>query len=78
MLPSGSSSDLPPLGIVGPDDAGPVDLDTGSAGREEVAVAVAVARATGAARVRTADPRAARRAAHVVDAIVAARQEGSA
>lgn len=50
----------------------PVDLDTGDADREATAVLVALARIEGATSVRTAHPRAARRAAAVIDAIVAA------
>lgn len=50
----------------------PVDLDTGDADSDATAVLVACARIGGARSVRTAHPRAARRAAAVVDAIVAA------
>ncbi len=60
---------LPPLEVV---DDGPAGLDTGGAGRAEVAALVARARIDGATTVRTAEPRSARRAAAVIDAIVAA------
>jgi hypothetical protein len=55
----------------------PVDLDTGDAGREDVAVQVAVARIDGANVIRTRDPKAARRAVAVIDAILDARAEPS-
>jgi len=64
---------VPPLAVVGPDHPGPVDVDTGDQGREGVAATVAAARMAGARTVRTREPAAARRAAHVVDAIAAAR-----
>lgn len=54
-----------------------VDLDTGDADREVTAVLVARARMDGAMRVRTAHPRAARRAAAVIDAIAAARTDAA-
>lgn len=62
---------LPPLTVVA-DPAQPVDVDTGGAAGAEVAALVAAARIDGASTVRTGDPRAARRSATVVDAIVAA------
>lgn len=65
----------PPVVVVGTDHRGPVDLDTGAAGREETAAAVAAARLAGAVVVRTVQPGPARRAAAVIDAIVAARGE---
>ncbi len=49
-----------------------VDVDTGIADRAAVAAMVAQARIDGAATVRTRHPQAARRAAAVIDAIVAA------
>lgn len=59
-----------PMTVVDGDGA---DLDTRGAGRAEVAALVARARVNGACTVRTAHPRAARRAAATIDAIVAAR-----
>jgi hypothetical protein len=61
-----------PLTVVGDVEA-VVEVDTGSAGRAEVAALVARARIDGASTVRTEDPRAALRAATVIDAIIAAR-----
>lgn len=63
--------DLAPLTVVD-DPSSEVDLDTGGSAGAEVAARVAAARIDGAASVRTGDPRAARRAATVIDAIVAA------
>lgn len=65
-----------PLVVVDARHDGPVDLDTGRVGRDAVAVSVAVARMAGAVVVRTSEPRAARRAAHVIDAIAGARPGG--
>ncbi|WCO65621.1 hypothetical protein PO878_14040 [Iamia majanohamensis] len=62
---------LPPLTLVD-DPSSEVDLDTGGSDGAEVAALVAAARIDGAATVRTGDPRAAHRAATVIDAIVAA------
>lgn len=62
-----------PLVVVGARDDGPVDLDTGTDGRVAVAVSVAAARLAGAVVVRTGEPRAARRAAHVIDTLAAVR-----
>lgn len=63
---------LAPLRVVegGGDE---VDVDTGAASRADAAALVARARIDGAILIRTAEPRAARRAAGVIDAIVAAR-----
>ncbi len=66
---------LPPLAVVGADE--PADLDVVSTDRAAVAAEVAWARIDGATTVRTSEPRAAVRAAAVIDAIVAAgRVEG--
>jgi hypothetical protein len=54
-----------------------VDLDTGAAEREDVAVQVALARIDGANVILTRDPKAARRAVAVIDAILDAREESS-
>ncbi len=67
-----------PLVVVDARYDGPVDLDTGTQGRDEVAASVAAARMAGAVVVRTIEPRAARRAAHVIDALAAARSGGDA
>ncbi|CAN5718118.1 hypothetical protein BH24ACT4_BH24ACT4_11210 [soil metagenome] len=64
---------LPPMAVVGQDDR--ADLDTGPADRAAVAAQVARARIDGARAVRTEHPRAAVRAAAVIDAIVAAGQD---
>lgn len=76
MTPPVPAPGPPPLELVGPDHHGPVDLDTGTADSQEVAIAVAVARRAGAVTVRTSQPRAARRAASIIDAIVAVRSGG--
>lgn len=67
------ASEVIDLGVpVGGGSAGPSALDTGAAEAAEVAAQVAWARIHGATEVRTTEPRSARRAATVIDAIVAA------
>lgn len=64
-----------PLVVLAPGEpapAGSVVLDLGSSDREATAVLVAAARLRGVEVVRTSEPVAARRAAHVVDAVRAA------
>lgn len=67
------SAPLPALVVREVGAAGPADLDVAGTHPAEVAARVAVARLGGAVTVRTDAPAAARRAAHVIDALVAAR-----